>query len=631
MAESRKGHGSHTTLAFLLPRHPSRTPRWPCGPGGRATRSKRAHFECLSPTREEGHGRRSCCWRRRRRRRGRRRRRAVGGGWRANQLSLLLLRSGSKQEGWRQRKKAVSKPSAHKLAAGPGKEANGKHPGRPFAAALNPSGNPHGAGRGEPGPRQKLRGPQGWRQGSAQRAAGGGGARPQGPALRAERRQVQRPPRQRAGDLPLPDGHLHHPGGPQVALQHLHLRAGLHGDVALLRLHVVAHRVPARRPGPPRRQPLDSLRQQSQRLRVGLPVLHRDGNHHRLRLPGHYGQVPRGDPPAPDSVGAGLHRQRLHGGLHVRQDLATQEARRDAGVFHQRRRLHERRPPVPDVPGGRPAQLAHRGGLHPGQADQVQADQGGRVHRPQPDGHQRGLQHGRRPALPRLAAHHLPRDQPEQSLLGDLPGPPGQGGAGDCCHFGGHGRGHGHDVPGAQLVREQRDQVGLPLHARAHAGGRLLRGGLQQLPRHLRDQHARLQRPAAGRHERPRPPASHLVHGQQAEPAGPGPRGPAPRLADRAQRRRRQRRERVQSVALLLLVPVPVPHGHRTRALWPAVREKKKTRDGVSRSHPPPDPSLFFLFQSSHRDVFISSIFVHNRTCFGLLLVSRVCRVNIRR
>ncbi len=76
------------------------------------------------------------------------------------------------------------------------------------------------------------------------------------------------------------------------------------------------------------------------------------------------------------------------------------------------------------------------------------------------------------------------------------------------------------DVSGAQLVCGQRDQVGLPLHARPDAGGRLLRGGLQQLPRHLRDQHSQLQRARAGRDDGALPSAADLVRGQQTEPAG---------------------------------------------------------------------------------------------------------------
>ncbi len=101
------------------------------------------------------------------------------------------------------------------------------------------------------------------------------------------------------------------------------------------------------------------------------------------------------------------------------------------------------------------------------------------------------------------------------------------------------------DVSGAQLVCGQRDQVGLPLHARPDAGGRLLRGGLQQLPRHLRDQHSQLQRARAGRDDGALPSAADLVRGQQTEPAGAaGSAGGA----DREKRRRRQHRERVQSV-----------------------------------------------------------------------------------
>ncbi len=104
------------------------------------------------------------------------------------------------------------------------------------------------------------------------------------------------------------------------------------------------------------------------------------------------------------------------------------------------------------------------------------------------------------------------------------------------------------DVSGAQLVCVQRDQVGLPLHTRPDAGGRLLRGRLQQLPRHLRDQHSQLQRARASRDDRALPSAADLVSGQQTEPAGAT--GSAGGQAERGgeERRRRQHRERVQSV-----------------------------------------------------------------------------------
>lgn len=122
-------------------------------------------------------------------------------------------------------------------------------------------------------------------------------------------------------------------------------------------------------------------------------------------------------------------------------------------------------------------------------------------------------------------------------------------------------------MPGEELVHQQRDQVGLPLHARPDAGGRLLRGGLQQLPRHLRDQHPPLQCQRAGRHDESQPPAPHLVAGQQAEPAGtarvgaggPGNQDGAGRRAEKEpadgeERGRRQHGERVQSVRASLSV-----------------------------------------------------------------------------
>uniref|UniRef100_A0A9J8DB30 G protein-activated inward rectifier potassium channel 1 n=1 Tax=Cyprinus carpio carpio TaxID=630221 RepID=A0A9J8DB30_CYPCA len=108
------------------------------------------------------------------------------------------------------------------------------------------------------------------------------------------------------------------------------------------------------------------------------------------------------------------------------------------------------------------------------------------------------------------------------------------------------------DVSGAQLVCGQRDQVGLPLHARPDPGGRFLRGRLQQLPRHLRDQHSQLQRARADRDDRALPSASHLVSVQQTEHTGAaglsGEEQQRGRGAGGEERRRRQHGERVQSV-----------------------------------------------------------------------------------
>lgn len=60
-------------------------------------------------------------------------------------------------------------------------------------------------------------------------------------ALRGEERSLQCAAWQHAGDLPLPDRHLHHAGGPQLALLALRLRHGLRCHMALLRGHLVPH------------------------------------------------------------------------------------------------------------------------------------------------------------------------------------------------------------------------------------------------------------------------------------------------------------------------------------------------------------------------------------------------------
>ena len=128
---------------------------------------------------------------------------------------------------------------------------------------------------------------------------------------------VERAPRQREGNLPLPDRHLHHLGGPQVEVQPAHLRHGLHRDVALFRDDLVANCIHPRRHGPHRGPVVDSMRHQPQRVRLCFFILHRDRNHHRLWLPGHHGQVPGGHHPPPHPVGVGVHCQRFHGGVHV--------------------------------------------------------------------------------------------------------------------------------------------------------------------------------------------------------------------------------------------------------------------------------------------------------------------------
>lgn len=64
------------------------------------------------------------------------------------------------------------------------------------------------------------------------------------------------------------------------------------------------------------------------------------------------------------------------GRLHVCEDLAAEQARRDAGVFQARCHLSAGRQTVPNVQGGGPSQLPHCRCQHEGQAHQVQADSG---------------------------------------------------------------------------------------------------------------------------------------------------------------------------------------------------------------------------------------------------------------
>uniref|UniRef100_A0A6I8N0I0 G protein-activated inward rectifier potassium channel 1 n=1 Tax=Ornithorhynchus anatinus TaxID=9258 RepID=A0A6I8N0I0_ORNAN len=179
-------------------------------------------------------------------------------------------------------------------------------------------------------------------------------------ALRGQERPLQRAARQPGRrDQPLPVRPLHHPGGPQVALEPVHLHPHLHRGLALHGLHVVGHRLHAGGPEPGPRRQLHALRGQRLQLPLGLPLLHRDGGHHRLRLPLHHRQVPRGHRPLPLPVHPGLHRGRLPHRLHVHQDVAAQEAGGDAHVQRARGRLRARRPADAHVPGGQPQEQPH--------------------------------------------------------------------------------------------------------------------------------------------------------------------------------------------------------------------------------------------------------------------------------
>ena len=64
----------------------------------------------------------------------------------------------------------------------------------------------------------------------------------------------------------------------------------------------------------------------------------------------------------------------------------------------------------------------------------VSPDARGRVPSPGSAGAGRGLQHRSGPALPRLTAHHLPRDWHQEPLLRTLPEVHANGTVWDCCH-----------------------------------------------------------------------------------------------------------------------------------------------------------------------------------------------------
>ncbi len=135
--------------------------------------------------------------------------------------------------------------------------------------------------------------------------------------------QVQRPPRKRAWNLPLPIGHLHHARGLKVAPQSAGLHAGLHHHLGVFWLHLVAHRLHPWRPGPHWWQRVDAVCRQPQWLRLSLPFFHRDRDHHWLWVPFHNRKMPRGHHLASGAGHLGLHRQCLHGGLHVCENLST--------------------------------------------------------------------------------------------------------------------------------------------------------------------------------------------------------------------------------------------------------------------------------------------------------------------
>lgn len=74
----------------------------------------------------------------------------------------------------------------------------------------------------------------------------------------------------------------------------------------------------------------------------------------------------------------------------------------------------------------------------PPAASPVPPDPGGRIPASGPAGAGRGLQHGGRPALPRLAAHHLPRDRCQEPLLRPVAAQHADGAVRDRRHPGGH-------------------------------------------------------------------------------------------------------------------------------------------------------------------------------------------------
>lgn len=157
-----------------------------------------------------------------------------------------------------------------------------------------------------------------------------------------------------------------------MAVEPAHFHPHLHSGLAGHGFHVVGDRVHPR--GPEQQRPrlvLYAVRRQRVQLSLRVPVLHRDRGDYRLWLPIYHRKVPRGHHSLSLSVPTGLHCGRLSHRLHVHQDVAAEEARRDAHVQSGRSHFAAGRKVVPHVPSGEPAEQSH--GVRP---DQVQTNQG---------------------------------------------------------------------------------------------------------------------------------------------------------------------------------------------------------------------------------------------------------------
>lgn len=116
-------------------------------------------------------------------------------------------------------------------------------------------------------------------------------------------------------------------------------------------------------PGPSGGRQLDTVCQQCQRLHLGLPLLHRDGDHYWLRPPRHHRPVSSRNHAAAAAGHTGLNGQCLHGELQGQTPLRTtsdpcrdpSDSGRSAGVStaepltHQFR--HKNKAKLPCPPG----------------------------------------------------------------------------------------------------------------------------------------------------------------------------------------------------------------------------------------------------------------------------------------
>ena len=83
---------------------------------------------------------------------------------------------------------------------------------------------------------------------------------------------------------------------------------------------------------------MDAVCPQCQQLHLRLPLLHRDGDHHRIRPPRHHRQVSSRHHAAAAAGHPGVHGQRLHGeperGNHGQKGLSMSSKYDQIGIIY---------------------------------------------------------------------------------------------------------------------------------------------------------------------------------------------------------------------------------------------------------------------------------------------------------